>query len=220
MKSLRILCLHGYHGNAKILRDQMQPLVDGLEHSPEFVYADAPSLAAGDFGWWRAKYSTGSREFNVARYEGWSRTCDWVMSTFTKDGPFDGIFGFSQGATLAALLVGLRSPGGIVTERKPLSFDFAIVVGGFVATDPSLAMLYESTESYDMPSVHMIGQADAVVPSYRSQQLSSNFRAPLVIEHRGGHVIPSTPNICRQVSLFLRDRSLSRIEPLGASRAR
>src|SRR5258706_11156196 len=31
MKRLRILCLHGYHGNADVMRDQMRALVAGTE---------------------------------------------------------------------------------------------------------------------------------------------------------------------------------------------
>src|SRR5712664_3599057 len=146
MKKLRILCLHGYHGNANVLRDQMKMLNNGLEHLAEFVYVDAPSLAKGDFGWWHAvrdENSAGNEDPgvgpDVARYKGWSSTYEWVVSLFKREGPFDGVFGFSQGAALTSLLVGLRSPDGKPTERKPLAFDFAIMVGAFLANDPSLA---------------------------------------------------------------------------------
>jgi hypothetical protein len=55
MEKLRVLCLHGYHGNAQVLRRQLAPLANGLDGLVEFVYVDAPSLAAGDFGWWHAE---------------------------------------------------------------------------------------------------------------------------------------------------------------------
>src|SRR5689334_5395116 len=50
----RILCLHGYHGSASALRAQMGSLVEELEPLAELVFADAPSLAASDYGWWHA----------------------------------------------------------------------------------------------------------------------------------------------------------------------
>ena len=61
-----MLCLHGYHGSAAILRRQMAPLADGLPSNVELVYVDAPSLSTGDFGWWHEGF------------RGWERTRDWV----------------------------------------------------------------------------------------------------------------------------------------------
>ena len=97
---MRILCLHGYHGTADILRDQMRSLVHGLEPVADFVYIDAPSLATGDFGWWHHNFA------------GWKRTRDWIVSLLQREPRFDGVFGFSQGAALTSLLVGLRAPDG------------------------------------------------------------------------------------------------------------
>jgi Serine hydrolase (FSH1) len=51
MEKLRVLCLHGYHGSARVLRRQLAPLAEGLDDLVEFVYVNAPALAAGDFGW-------------------------------------------------------------------------------------------------------------------------------------------------------------------------
>ena len=57
MSSLRILCLHGYHGNGATLRDQMKLLTAALPTDIEFVHPDAPALAAGSFGWWHCGHS-------------------------------------------------------------------------------------------------------------------------------------------------------------------
>jgi predicted esterase len=213
MQTLRILCLHGYHGNAEVLRDQMAILTDGMDCLAEFVRVNAPSLANADFGWWhaiRGEKSPHNEDPGVgpgaARYEGWSRTCKWVVSLFEREGPFDGVFGFSQGAALTALLVGLRSHGGTTTEHKPLAFDFAIMVGGFLANDPDLARLYDSHESYDLPSIHIIGRSDFIVPSEYSRKVAAKFKNPLVLEHDGGHVIAGTPLIRKRVASFLEER--------------
>jgi predicted esterase len=213
MQKLRILCLHGYHGSADVLRGQMAILTDGMDPLAEFVQVDAPSLANGDFGWWHAvrdEKSTNNEDPGVgpgaARYEGWSHTCKWVDSLFEREGPFDGVFGFSQGAALAALLVGLRSHDGTTTTHKPLAFDFVIMVGAFVANDPELARLYDSQESYDLPSIHIIGRSDFVVPSEYSRKVAAKFKNPLVLEHNGGHVIAGTPLIRKRVASFLEER--------------
>ncbi len=210
MKKLRILCLHGYHGNARVLRDQMSALTRGMDSLAEFVCVDAPSLAQGDFGWWHAVRDEGSFGAGdpgvgtaMAHYQGWKRTRDWIVSLFKREGPFDGVFGFSQGGTLAALLVGLRSPDGKPSASKPLAFEFAIIVGAFLANDPVLAELYHEQESYDLPSIHIIGHSDFIVPSDLSRQLAGRFKNPLVLEHNAGHIVAGTPEIREQVASFL-----------------
>ena len=66
MGDLRILCLHGYHGSGAILRRQMAPLAAAIPPGTELVYADAPSLSEGDFGWWHHGF------------RGWERSRDWA----------------------------------------------------------------------------------------------------------------------------------------------
>ena len=66
MTAKRILCLHGFHGSAATLRRQIAPVAAGLSTDVELVFVDAPSLAAGDFGWWHEGF------------RGWERTRDWV----------------------------------------------------------------------------------------------------------------------------------------------
>lgn len=42
---------------------------------------------------------------------GFSKTIELIEETFDKYGPFDGIFGFSQGACLVGLLCDLQQRG-------------------------------------------------------------------------------------------------------------
>jgi pimeloyl-ACP methyl ester carboxylesterase len=195
---MRILCLHGYHGSAHILRSQMRALVEDLQPVAEFVYVDAPSLAAGDFGWWHHNF------------RGWQRTREAIVSLFGREPRFDGIFGFSQGAALASLLVGLRAPDGQVSADTPLSFDFAVMVGGFRSDSADHAHLYASKDNYTLPSLHIIGHADRIVPAQDSRTLAAQFASPTVLEHAGGHVIPGTPQIRHGFADFLDQRTQQR----------
>jgi Serine hydrolase (FSH1) len=76
----RILCLHGYHGSADVLRNQAAALFGALESIAEFVFVDAPSLAEGDYGWWHAvgaeRGSADDPGVDGAHryYKGWART--------------------------------------------------------------------------------------------------------------------------------------------------
>ncbi len=228
MNRLKILCLHGYHGSAATLRSQMAALVNELDALAEFVCIDAPSLAAGDFGWWHATTELRAADPPNAgvgpgakHYQGWWRTREAIIDIFGKQGPFDGVFGFSQGAALTSILVGLRSPHGRATADKPLCFDFALMVGGFAVADPELFKLYDNASSYQCPTLHIIGRSDRVVPREASRQLANKFPNPLIIEHDGGHVVAATPQVRMDVRQFLNtmmNNKRQAVEPQTQSR--
>ena len=181
---MRMLCLHGYHGSAAILRQQMAPLATAIGPFAELVYIDAPSLARGDFGWWHEGFT------------GWESTRDWAVELLRSGPPVDGIFGFSQGAALTGLLAGLRE-----SQPSLVQFEFAIMVGGFTSTMPKHAGLFR--RKIAIPSVHVTGRADTIVPSRDSLLLADRFADPLVIEHAGGHVIPGHRSVTEPITGFL-----------------
>lgn len=191
MRTLRLLCLHGYHGSGEILRRQLQPLVRDLPVPLDLCYVDAPSLADGDFGWWHQNF------------RGWERTRDWAVDLFAQQPRFDGIFGFSQGAALTALLTGLRAPDGQSSPERPLSFDFAMMASGFRSDSPRHAELFTRRESFTLPSFHMLSRSDPIVATADSRALAAQFSAPVVVEHDGGHVIASTPPVRAAFTQFL-----------------
>jgi hypothetical protein len=182
-RPLRLLCLHGYHGTAAILRGQMGPLAAALPPDVELVYADAPALAEGDFGWWHGGF------------RGWERSRDWAAGLLRSEPRIDGIFGFSQGAALTGLLAALRD------SDPSLRFEFAIMVGGFTSTMPQHAGLFR--RKLAIPSVHVTGRADGIVPRRDSLLLADRFTDPLIIEHPGGHVIPGSTAVTAPIVDFL-----------------
>ena len=181
---MRMLCLHGYHGSAAILRQQMAPLAAAIGSHAELVYVDAPSLAQGDFGWWHEGFT------------GWESTRDWAVELLRSGPPVDGIFGFSQGAALTGLLAGLRD-----SQPSLVQFEFAIMVGGFTSTMPKHAGLFR--RKLIIPSVHVTGRADTIVPMRDSLRLADRFADPLIIEHAGGHVIPGHSSVTEPITSFL-----------------
>jgi Serine hydrolase (FSH1) len=185
MSSIRMLCLHGYHGSAQILRRQIAPLAAGLSADLDFV--DAPSLATGDFGWWHDGFA------------GWERTVGWAVDLLTIR-RYDGIFGFSQGGALAGLLAAIREDG----RYAQLDFHFAIMVGGFTSTLPRHADLF--ARKLTLPSLHVTGSIDGLVPMRDSLQLADRFANPLILRHPGGHVIPSDPALTARVDEFITHR--------------
>jgi hypothetical protein len=186
MPDLRVLCLHGYHGSGAILRRQLAPLARSLPADIEFVYTDAPSLATGDFGWWHEGFT------------GWEHTRDWIVERLGAGPRIDGLFGFSQGAALTGLLAALRE-----SRQAPagLDFRFAVMVGGFTSFLPQHADLFRRPLA--IPSVHVIGRSDGIVPRSDSLELAGRFTDPLVLEHGGGHIIPADRAVAEPIARFL-----------------
>ena len=186
MPDLRVLCLHGYHGTGAILRRQLAPLARSLPADIEFVYIDAPSLALGGFGWWHEGFT------------GWEHTRDWIVERLGAGPRIDGLFGFSQGAALTGLLAALRE-----SRQAPagLDFRFALMVGGFTSFLPKHADLFP--RPLTIPSVHVIGRSDGIVPRSDSLKLADRFTAPLILEHSGGHVIPGEREVAEPIARFL-----------------
>ena len=183
MAATRILCLHGYHGSAAILRRQMAPVAAQLPPDVELVYVDAPSLASGDFGWWHEGF------------RGWERTRDWVIESLGRE-RVDGFFGFSQGAALAGLVAAIAD-----RESAPISLEFAIMVGGFTSEAPQHADLF--ARPITLRSLHVMGRTDGIIPLRDSLRLAERFANPVIIEHPGGHVIPDDPAITSRIAGFV-----------------
>ncbi|KAI2628549.1 inducible nitrate reductase 2 [Hypoxylon sp. NC1633] len=129
----RILALHGVGSSGAILKDQLAPLTRELGSEYEFVYFDGaierergPGMAPyypGPFYSYTTGYSTA--EVSEAMED---------LDQFIEDnGPFDGVFGFSQGASMAATYLldhYAREP-----EAQP-PFDFAVLFSSVAAFSP------------------------------------------------------------------------------------
>ncbi|KAH7044042.1 serine hydrolase-domain-containing protein [Macrophomina phaseolina] len=137
---MRVLCLHGRGSNTETagLRSLLEP-----EYEFEFVEGRWPHL--------EGNWSLHTVDFSKSKLYGYYNGLDLddILQTenelrqIIKDhGPFDGILGYSQGATLAAQLVIryiLEDPFATIQE---LPLKFAIFING--ATPPCVLPLTET----------------------------------------------------------------------------
>lgn len=139
-------------------------------------------------GWWfseqEADVFSALEEPTACR--GLEAALDTVAQALNTLGPFDGLLGFSQGAALAAFVCALSQAG---DPRFPLP-RFTILVSGFC---PRGRGFKESTPQspLSLPSLHVFGDTDRVIPSQESVQLASHFLDAVTLTHSGGHFIPA-----------------------------
>jgi predicted esterase len=130
--------------------------------------------------WWRfTEQQDPATGTSTYIYHGVEDALQAVKDEYEKNGPYDGVLGFSQGAAVAALLI----------SRGVVPFKFAILVSGFVPRDPHTTL----REKCDVPTLHVLGQTDEILPPQNSRRLIDYFVNPMVIEHEGGHYVPTTP---------------------------
>lgn len=223
-RKLRILMLHGYtqsgplfHAKTKALEKSLAKAFPaapaqghlathpgGVElHYPtapiKLSYADIPGFdvdgANGQddqpeaYGWWRRK---GDSE--PYTYEGMDRGLATIAEAMTKDGPFDGVVGFSQGGAAAGMVAALLEDGrqaafeaaqskggmrfpdsfvkdsGFIEESVQAPLKFAVSYSGFGAsTNANYQAFYEPL--IQTPMMHFLGSLDTVVSEERSLRL-------------------------------------------------
>jgi hypothetical protein len=90
-----------------------------------------------------------------------------------------GIIAFSQGAAATAFLL---------AGRPTPSLPFAVLAAGPFIGPPGTAM--PAPGSIVVPSLHVVGLADQLVPPAKSLQLAALFVHPQIHEHPQGHCLP------------------------------
>lgn len=187
------MCLHGYRQNAVKFSSQTGSLRKILKNEVEFHYLSAPHLlpdtevAEGEDeeqrAWWFTKPNSFSSRDVTDLDKGFKESLEEIKKFVEKNGPFDGILGFSQGACLAGLLCALKTIGEI-----DIDFRFAIIVSGF-KSNCILHSKYYDQKIY-INSLHVIGETDQIITTDMCHDLANVFVNPIILTHPGGHFVP------------------------------
>ncbi|KAM6163113.1 esterase OVCA2 [Rhynchocyon petersi] len=203
---LRVLCLAGFRQSERGFREKTGALrkalrgraelvcLSGPHPVPEAADPDGAGPHAGSCppeqqprGWW---FSEEAAVFSALEEPtvcwGLQEALDAVAQALSKLGPFDGLLGFSQGAALAALVCALGQAG---DARFPLP-KFTILVSGFCPRGHGLQEPILKAP-LSLPSLHVFGDTDRVIPSQESMRLASQFPGAVTLNHSGGHFIPA-----------------------------
>ncbi|GAA5923132.1 alpha/beta hydrolase [Sporobolomyces koalae] len=219
----RILMLPGYTQNAVIFSGRVGALRRALKDSAEFIFVDPPHVvqmpttSSDDFkdkfdssavadstapedtprAWWFGEPSP--EDGQRRKYTRFDETIVYLRELIEKHQP-DAVWGFSQGATTAAILTALvenpsldpvfsRAPADPATSWPPKPFQFAILSAGFFPLDPRASAYFDVKPK--TPTLHVLGRGDTIVGEERSVPLTHAFVNPRVEWHDGGHHTPS-----------------------------
>uniref|UniRef100_A0A8R1DL08 FSH1 domain-containing protein n=1 Tax=Caenorhabditis japonica TaxID=281687 RepID=A0A8R1DL08_CAEJA len=207
---LRILCLHGYRQYDQSFRQKTGSTRKLVKALADFEFVNGVHSVAVDEhvetsrAWWFSNaevMSFSSREPTEVA-SGFDESVTAVVKFIEENGPFDGLLGFSQGASMVHLLIAKAQLGEI---RLP-GIRFAIFFSGFL----SLSTKHDSLTSIQItnfPSMHVFGDADEIVARAKSEQLADRFDVePLRISHEGGHLVPSMSKHKDKIAGFLRNQ--------------
>ncbi|CAL1527312.1 unnamed protein product [Lymnaea stagnalis] len=211
-RKLRILCIHGYRQNAHTFKDKTGAFRKLLKNHAEIVYITAPHKVppgnlgsaawtgqpvsdnppdekAEERGWW---FSREDDYFKSTEYsdvsKGFQTSVDQIVEFLedSKDGNFDGILGFSQGACLVSMLCRMQQNG------QKNWFKFAVLIAGFKSRSSNHEIYYPKDVCIPIPTLHVYGDGDQIVSAEMSEELLQYFEDPKCLTHPGGHFVPAS----------------------------
>lgn len=216
----RILALHGSGSNANVTKLQLENL--GLSASEyDIVYANGPfpvgspgpglaELEGLISGPWYSWLPEGTGRVEAGGGSLLHAVCEAIQNVLTivqKQGPFDGVFGFSQGGVIANLINGLPQDEALRSALQarmddvllpPLQEEpvFRVAIIACAGAPLSLSQLRanaglkpasDSTPKFQ--SIHLVGRQDDFKPWSESLALSLNSAGTHVHYLKDGHEI-------------------------------
>lgn len=186
---MKILCLHGFRTSGSFLKKQISKWDPSIFANFDLDFPDGLFPAGGKSdieGFFPPPYYEWfqfNKEFT--EYTNLDECISYLCEYITSKGPFDGLLGFSQGATLSALLIGYQSQGKLLKDHPP--FKFFISISGSKFRIPSICEVAYK-EPNKAKSLHFIGEKDWL--KLPSEDLAKAFQDPLIIRHPQGHTVP------------------------------
>ncbi|KAL9237882.1 hypothetical protein vseg_012379 [Gypsophila vaccaria] len=188
-KKMKILCLHGFRTSGAFLKKQISKWDPSIFAHFDLDFPDGLFPAGGKsdiegifpppyFEWFQF-----NKEFT--EYSNLEECISYLCEYITTNGPFDGLLGFSQGATLCALLTGYQQQGKVLKEHPPIKF--LIFVSGSKFRAPEYCDV-AFKDPIPTKSVHFIGEKDWL--KLPSEELAAAFVDPIIIRHPQGHTVP------------------------------
>ncbi|KAF7994463.1 hypothetical protein HCN44_003935 [Aphidius gifuensis] len=194
--------IHGYRQSDVVFRGKLGSLRKSFKQKVDFIFAQAPHIVppleqldndeentADAKGWW---FNTEDHSFIATEPSdlsvGFQDSLTSIENIFEKEGPFDGVLGFSQGASFVSILCAIQQK-----KMSSIKFDFAILISGFKSLCQPHQIYYN--EKINLPSLHVYGETDKIIPPAMAKDLAESFDDSQVVVHEGGHFVAGKKHI-------------------------
>lgn len=195
---LRILCLHGYYNNAQVMKHQLDFYEKVFANYVDFEYLNAPIEVTYTYDAGIAEkfegpfYCWGNFDIEGEKLHGCLDSMNYVIDYINKNGPYDGVLGFSQGTLICRLLLKNKE---LRKYAKALEYPlkFGVLISGpayyhlnpFADNPKDYEILHKK---YEQPLFYLYGINDPMF-SYISQCVVHEGEY-IEYLHGGKHKIP------------------------------
>ncbi|KAF2015177.1 hypothetical protein BU24DRAFT_482765 [Aaosphaeria arxii CBS 175.79] len=140
--------------------------------------------------------------YGVAKTDDSARqTLDYLYDVMEKQGPFDGIIGYSEGATIAGTML-LHEQLREKSEGRQPMFKCALFFGGWPPMTPTLDGIVLSDESdlvVDVPTCHIIGSLDPYLHGNIALYNVCDPERASIFDHAKGHTLPRDRHMVKEL---------------------
>ncbi|CAG8983019.1 hypothetical protein HYALB_00010145 [Hymenoscyphus albidus] len=131
---------------------------------------------------------------------------EYLFDIMEKDGPFDGILGYSEGATIASTLLLIEQKKFEETGRPPM-FKCALFFAGWPPLTPELDGIVLADESdlmITIPTCHIIGSLDPYLAGSVALYNVCDGDTAHLFDHAKGHTLPRDKETVRELADIVR----------------
>ncbi|KAJ3798357.1 FSH1-domain-containing protein [Lentinula aff. detonsa] len=229
----RILVLHGYAQNGYIFSKRLSALRKQCKSTVEFVFVDAPHVLQPEDlfdnepteseenadplkdpnavlrGWW--KFADKEKTISTGMETSLVFLRDLLKGAVDDGKVFNGVFGFSQGAAMGAVLTALlenphKYPEFLINGKGPHPpLSLCVCAAGFLPTFPFSTTILTPNSSFTTPTLHICGLTDPIIPFARAKLLTELTPNGRIETHDGGHFVPSKNSWRKFIAAWLKN---------------
>ena len=164
--------------------------------------------------WETPRYFTPEQKYHQFRHsveskgtEAIQQVLDRIYRILDEEGPFDGIIGNSEGATIAATFL-IDYLQRVAKKNRQADLKCAVFMSGgapFTADGKDVLLADEHGQVITIPTCHIIGWNDSVVDGAIALYHLCNEDSATVVDHGKGHMVPHDEASSRIMVKGIRD---------------
>ncbi|KAI9147412.1 serine hydrolase FSH [Paramyrothecium foliicola] len=131
----------------------------------------------------------------------------YIADIMEKRGPFDGIIGYSEGATVAATML-LHEQRRCEKKGIKSMFKYAIFFAGWPPVDPKThaqVLADESDERIEIRTLHIVGSLDPYIHGSIALYNVCDPDTAYLFDHAKGHTLPRDKETIKELGDVVRD---------------